>query len=390
MTQTLSGKMEQAAPKLPVGKQSCHATITANSSITIDCVPACDFDSTLRAEWDAIRDSSTAFRSPFFSHTFIDAVGRVAPNNQTAIARQGGKVVGVLPFQRSKKNTAQPVALGVNDAHAMLAPADSKVATTDLLKAAGMRSYLFHAAPIDAPDIKRYEVGRTRAFLADLTVDPRGYEHYLKHNRDTIDRQGQKTRKLIRTKGPLRLEYDCRDPKMLDYLIELKGQQYRRTQIYDLLSVDWIQRLLHDLLRNQDAPVRGLLSVLYAGDDPVAMHFGMQERDLIHYWFPVYDTQYSYGSPGTVLFLEIAKQAADKGIRAIDFGYGELPYKYKVTNVVTEMSFGLIDSSPMRRAAYRTCVAIVSQMKKPWIKERLKPIMRVLMPNFGEHRYRAE
>ena len=271
----------------------------------------------------------------------------------------------------------------------MLAPLDAKIATTDLLHAAGMKNFLFHAAPTELPDIKRYEAGRTRAFLADLTVDPRGYEHYLKHNRDTIDRQGQKTRKLIRTKGPLRLDLDCRDPKMLDYLIDLKGQQYRRTQIYDILSVDWIQRLLHDLLRNQDSPVRGLLSVLYAGDDPVAMHFGMLEGDLLHYWFPVYDTQYSYGSPGTVLFLEIAKQAVEQGVRSIDFGYGELPYKYKVCNVVSEMSFGLIDRSPFRRAAYRTGVAVLTQMKKPWIKERLRPLMRVLMPNFGEHRYRV-
>lgn len=382
--------MEQTAPELPASNCSSPQAPPANGAITIDCVPARDFDACLRSEWDAIRNSSAAYRSPFFSHTFIDAVASVAPNNEAVIARQGGKVVGVLPFQRSKSKVAQPVALGVNDAHAMLAPANSPVATTDLLKAAGARSFLFHAAPLDAPDIRRYEAGRTRAFLADLTVDPLGYEHYLKHNRDTIDRQGQKTRKLIRTKGPLRLEYDCRDPRMLDYLIELKGQQYRRTQIYDILSVDWIQRLLHSLLRKTDSPVRGLLSVLYAGDDPVAMHFGMQEGDLLHYWFPVYDSKYSYGSPGTVLFLEIAKQAVEKGVRAIDFGYGELPYKYKVTNVVTEMSFGLIDSSPLRRAYYRTGVALVTQMKKPWIKERLKPMMRLFMPNFGEHRYRVD
>ncbi len=49
----------------------------------------------------------------------------------------------------------------------------------------------------------------------------------------------------------------------------------------------------------------------------------MIEGDLIHYWFPVYDTTYSYGSPGTILFLEIAKQAVDHGVKSIDFGYGE-------------------------------------------------------------------
>ncbi len=389
ITRTAVAKTEHVITASCDRQESSGAARTLATPISIDCVPVRDFDSCLRSEWDVIRGSSPAFRSPFFSHTFIDAVGRVSPNNETAVARQAGKVIGLLPFQRSKNGLAHPVALGVNDAHGLLATSDAEVETTDLLRAVGMKSFLFHAAPTALPDIKRYEAGRTRAFLADLTVDPRGYEYYLKNNRDTIDRQGQKTRKLIRTKGPLRLDLDCRDPKMLDHLIELKGQQYRRTQIYDILSVNWIQRLLHDLLRNNEAPVRGLLSVLYAGDDPVAMHFGMLEGNLLHYWFPVYDNQYSYGSPGTVLFLEIAKQAVDQGVRSIDFGYGELPYKYKVCNVVSEMSFGLIDRSPFRRAAYRTGVAVLAQIKKPWIKERLKPLIRVLMPNFGEHRYRT-
>lgn len=386
MTQIVSEDLPIAKPSARIVSNTEHSVASA---ISVDCLPACEFDSCLRSEWDRIRSSSPAFRSPFFSHTFIETVGRVAPNNFTAVARQSGRVIGVLPFQRSTNGLAQPVALGVNDAHGLLATADVKISTVEMLKSCGMRRYLFHAAPPELPDIAKYEVGRARAFLADLTVDPRGYEHFLKHNRDTIDRQGQKTRKLIRSKGPLRLEFDCRDPKMLDYLIELKGQQYRRTKIYDILSVDWIQKLLHELLRNQDAPVRGLLSVLYAGDDPIALHFGMIEGDLIHYWFPVYDTTYSYGSPGTILFLEIAKQAVDHGVKAIDFGYGELPYKYKVTNVVTEMSYGMVDCSPIRLAAYRAGVSVVNQLKKPWIKEHIKPILRVLMPNFGEHRYRT-
>ncbi len=269
MTQIVSEDLPITQPSV---RMVTNPERPVTSNISVECLPAGEFDSCLRSEWDRIRSSSPAFRSPFFSHTFIETVGRVAPNNYTAVAKQSGKVIGVLPFQRSPNGLAQPVALGVNDAHGLLATPDASVSTVEILKGCGMRRYLFHAAPPELPDIAKYEAGRARAFLADLTVDPRGYEHYLKHNRDTIDRQGQKTRKLIRAKGPLRLEFDCRDPKMLDYLIELKGQQYRRTKIYDILSVGWIQKLLHELLRNQDAPVRGLLSVLYAGDDPVALH----------------------------------------------------------------------------------------------------------------------
>lgn len=353
-----------------------------------------DLPDAVRQGWFALRGASPNFRTPFFSPRFIEAVAKFVDGVEICIAsRSGGhgeQVVAVFPFQRHRKKIARPVGLGINDAHGLITSPDSGVSLTDMLRAGGLNAFQFHAAPVESSDIPQYEIGRTRAFLADLTVDPLGYEHYLRNNSHTIDKQGQKTRKLARVEGDLRFEFDCRDPKMLEHLIELKAAQYRRTHIFNIFGVPWIRQLVEHLHQDVDHDeVRGILNVLYAGDKPVALHYGMVEGDLLHYWFPVFDPKYSYGSPGTQLFLEVAKEAVERGYTAIDMGYGEQPYKEKLTNVITEMSYGLVDESPLRCGWYRRKLAFRNQLKQLKFKQMLKPIARKLLPGFGRGSYES-
>ncbi len=387
MSQQLSLN-HSAAAILPTAKVEEKAPTPFDcGSHAIEVLPLRDLDMGLVSQWSSLRTQESVYRSPFFSFEFVKAVAAVGPQIEVAVVRQDQQLLAALPFQRISGQFARPVGLGVNDAHGYLKRPGVSVDPLAILRGCRLSGYEFHAAPPNALETERFAVGRTRSFLADLTVDPRGYENYLKENSDTIDRQGQKTRKLIRTLGSLRLEFDCRDPAMLDLLIKLKCDQYQRTHTYNILAVDWIQRLMHRLHGEGDSPVRGILSVLYAGHHPVALHYGMTEGTLLHYWFPVYDAKYSYGSPGTILFLEIAKQATERGYQAIDMGYGEQPYKHKLTNVITEMSYGLVDSSPMRRALYRAQLGWQKRVKKLWLKDLVKPLVRKLLPNLGAKRF---
>ncbi|MFN3190899.1 MAG: GNAT family N-acetyltransferase [Aureliella sp.] len=341
------------------------------------------------ADWHAIRSSHVRYRSPFFSVDFIAAVERAVPGVEVALLRRGGKIVALLPFRRVGKNRARPVGAGINDAHGLLADESYLDGMEDFLKQAGLRDFLFHASPTDAPGVERFAVGTTRAFLADLTVDPKGYEHFLRGRNRTIDKQGQKSRKLGREIGALRFDFDCRDPAILRRLIELKRQQYQRTHTFDILGVDWIQRMLYSQFSERSEQVKGLLSVLYAGNTPVAMHYGMLDGDLLHYWFPVFDPEYSFGSPGTQLFLDVAREAAERGVTAIDMGYGEQAYKHKLTNVISEMSYGLVDENALRRWRYRCGLAMAAAVKEWRLRETLKPVARRLMPTFGVGQYRS-
>jgi CelD/BcsL family acetyltransferase involved in cellulose biosynthesis len=387
MSDRLSLNQSTATTLPAVHYTKAKAAEVSNATATTDCVPLRELESCLISQWDSVRANAASYRSPFFGYAFLKTVAELEPHIEVAITRVGNQLVSALPFQRVSKQCARPVGLGINDAHGFLKQPSTTVNPLAVLRQCKLRSFEFHAAPPDLLETEKFAIGHTRSFLADLTVDPKGFEHYLRHSSDTIDRQGQKTRKLIRTLGPLRLDFDCRDARLIDLLVKLKCDQYQRTHTYNILAVQWIRKLLGQLHANVDSPIRGILSVLYAGDQAVALHYGMTEGDLLHYWFPVYDPKYSYGSPGTILFLEIAKQATELGYRAIDMGYGEQAYKHKLTNVITDMSYGIIDSSSLRRAIYRTHNKWQGSVKKLWLKDLVKPFIRKLLPNLGAERF---
>lgn len=352
-----------------------------------DVMPVEQLSDELQQDWETVRGQNAAFRSPFFSHEYVLRVARRVPGIELAVLRVDGRNAGFLPFQRVGRSGARPAGAGVNDAHGFIIDAAVEVDWGEALRAIGLAQFAFHAAPVGMPGLEPYETGRVNSFLADLTVDPEGYEHFLRSRNSTIDRQGQKTRRLIKDVGPLRFEFDCRDPLLLEQLIQLKRSQYQRTHTYDILSQSWIRGLFHDLHSETSGKMRGLLSVLWAGRTPVALHFGMIEGDLLHYWFPVYDPQYNFGSPGTQLFLEVAKTAAAQGVKAIDMGYGEQAYKHKLTNVISQSSYGLVTNSRWRRTLFQTRQRLRLATKEFGLRKRLKPIARRLLPHLGQSEY---
>jgi CelD/BcsL family acetyltransferase involved in cellulose biosynthesis len=379
----------------PLPDRSLSGTWVASEPLTpaedyqFELILPAQLDPQLKSDWDALRGANPAFRSPFFSWRFIEQVAQLVPSVEIGVARLNGRAVAIFPFQRHRGRTGRPVGVGVNDAHGLIARIGHGPSLREMMRHCGLSSFPFHAAPGLSTEVAQFELGRTRSFLADLTIDPRGYEYFLRETRNTIDKQAQKTRRMIRDLGPLRFEFDCQDPRMLDRLIDLKCEQYQRTHTYNILGVPWIQRLLRNFHTQTDSPVRGILNVLFAGEKPVALHFGILEGELLHYWFPVFDPAAGFGSPGTQLFLDVARQARERGIVAIDMGYGEQAYKTKLTNVISEMSYGLVDTNPLRCIWHRQKLALRELWRGSNFRQAVKPYARRLLPWFGRDHYRA-
>lgn len=386
-------KLDLLAPKQPANDSpgplstSQSPQLVAGGTSSTRVIAASQLTDEMLSDWDSIRNTWSGYRSPFFSHQYIQAVARHCQGIEIALTKSAGRLVAILPFQRQARNTARPAGAGVNDAHGILALPNNSVLPLELLHAAGLSSYAFHAAPEQNPGIAEHRLGSVRSFLADLKVDSQGYHHHLLKNSYTVSRQPQKTRRMIRELGPLRFDFDCSDVSLLEYLIRLKCEQYSRTHNFQILQVPWIGAMMLDLMCQRNSSVRGVLSVLYAGDQPMALHFGMAEGDLLHYWFPVYNMRYSMMSPGTQLFLEVCRAATDQGFSAIDMGFGEQDYKVKLTNVVSQMSYGIITGSHLHRIAHQGRLAFRSYWRNSSIKTYIKPVIRKLRPNFGSNQY---
>ena len=100
-----------------------------------------------------------------------------------------------------------------------------------------------------------------------------------------------------------------------------------------MLDVEWVSRLVHDLLRRPAAsPLRAQLSSLFFGDRRVAVHLGLRTATTLHYWFPAYDAAVQELSPGNLLLYRMAEEAAREGVRQIHLGAGDYRYKQEFAN----------------------------------------------------------
>ncbi len=361
--------------------------------------------------WEQIRRVSEQWEQPFFASRFTAAVQQARGDVSVAVisraetdVRDPLAVVGFLPFHRTGR-VAVPVGRFLNDAQNVIGLSPKQVDWATLMRACDVLAFDFHAIIHPASSwIEAYQLQSVGAFQADFEGDSQGYLRRLEKDHRTIGKQGQKTRKLGREIGPVRLEVDCRCPEVLARTIAWKRDQYQRTHILDLFLPDWTRRLIEVLHGDnhasdsplsadgrpsdnlQNEPLRGLLSVLWAGETVVAAHFGMVERGRLHYWFPAYDPEFAQYSPGTALFTELVRASTKNGIDCIDMGYGEQPYKQKQTATATQVAFGTITDSRWHRFSYHTQRRLVDCLKRMPMKQTFKRAWRAVYPTAGIHK----
>ena len=123
---------------------------------------------------------------------------------------------------------------------------------------------------------------------------------------------------------------DSGDIDVLRTLMAWKSEQYRRTSHVDRFEEPWFAALLEALHATRGGHVSGLLSVLYAGDEPVAAQFGLRTGNLLVGWFTAHNPRFRKYSPGLIHLKQLAKELSATGIQAIDMGGGAKNY-YKET-----------------------------------------------------------
>ncbi len=334
------------------------------------------------AEWERLRASSDLFDSPFLSYEFFTIANRVRPNLFVALQRAGEVITAVCAYE-SHGNAAYPIGRMFNDAHGPILNPETTFDWRSFFREAQVSSFHFHSMrEYSSLDPQIHVFDRVKTFHCDLSIARDGYLTWLNSNHRTVSKQHQKTRKLAREIGTLRFEFDCSDSAVLDQIIQLKSDQYRRTNLFDKFSLDWIRELLHRLHQSTSS-VRGQLSVLWAGEKLVAGHYGLREGKLLHYWFPVYDLDYSRYSPGTALFVDVVKSCEMASVEKIDFGYGELAYKWKLCNVVSHTLEGVVTCSPATRVRSELAFHSKKFLKQLPVKDTLKSTVRRLFPSVG-------
>lgn len=297
--------------------------MTADLNLEIiapDALCAADADA-----WRALRGEA-GLDHPYFDPRFAEAAAGVVPGGQLAMFRQAGRLVGVFPFQR-RGRLIQPLAAPFCDYHGVIATAESGLTPERIARMlGGTLRFNGWMGPAETGDLtRRQRMG------ADVTGGLTATNARLKAlDSKFFKNLGRMRRGLARDHGDAVLVWDDRDPAVLDWIVDLKRAQYRRTRRHDVFACGWTRDLLHSLWEmRRDGSDYGLrvCSLRTADGRIAAAEVSLDDGRTLHLWFPVYDPAFSRYGPGLVLTWMEMEKAAEEGYVTVDYGCGEEGYK---------------------------------------------------------------
>jgi CelD/BcsL family acetyltransferase involved in cellulose biosynthesis len=265
---------------------------------------------------------------------------------------------------------ALPVGSRLSDFHGVIAADRFQFDPLDLLRACGLSSWRFdHLLSSQAP-LSKFGYRHADSPFIDLAS---GFDAYWGKLSSGF-RTSQRRRRINaeRELGPVRFEPDVRDASVFAQLCTWKREQYKHTKVLDVLGVNWVRELLEQILTFRGREFSAMLSVLYAGETPLAICYLLRSGSVLHSWFPAYDREYGRYSPGMQLNMEILRAAPSLGITRVDLGKGKEEYKRTLQTGAIQVSEGAVDRSSLKTGARSAWWAVRNRLQDSPLRNVLK------------------
>ena len=307
-------------------------------TLQIEVVEAGQLTVADRVLWRAMVEANPDLASPYFRWEFTEIAARVSPDAAVAILSKGGRTVGYFPHQR-RGSAIQPLGAPMNDYHGVIAmPGDApSLATVAALLNAPRLNVSAWVGPSG--------VGELRETLMTVTPEE-GYDAWYAERRKTWGKyfkDKERARRSLETElGSIRVERGLRDPALLDQLIQLKREQYARTDRHDIFACGWTRDLLHALMVSEHEDFGASMAALWAGDRLTAIEYSLHAGDRYHFWFPAYVPELARCSPGILLTMDTMRLGCAAGFRVFDFGFGGEGYKKYFCNATQSVREAVI------------------------------------------------
>jgi CelD/BcsL family acetyltransferase involved in cellulose biosynthesis len=281
--------------------------------------------------WRAFQRDDPTLASPFLTPEFALAVDGARDDARIGVVEEGDGPVAFFPFSTEDGSTGEPLGASICDAQALISRAGTECDPAVLVRGVGLDVWHFDHLLATQTAFAPFHHALHRAPVVSLTD---GLDAYLAQvrstSKDVLPQVARRRRKLGREVGDVVFEWQTADRDALDTLFEWKSAQYRETGVWDRFDQPWIIDVVRKLACTTGDDVSGLLSTLRAGNNLVAVHFGLLGRDRLSWWFPVYNGEFARYSPGLILLLDLVAEAAARGVLLVDLGRGEHHYKLRV------------------------------------------------------------
>lgn len=318
------------------------------------------------AEWQA---ADPALASPYFRPEFAEVVAAHRADAWVAVIDGGA---AFLPFERGPRGIGRAIGGIISDYHGTIARPGLSPDAAEIVRRCGLRSWDFDHVPAAQAAFAPWAQARADSPVIDVTLPAAGGSAQLR------EQTARRRRKLAREIGGVEFELDSTDEAAFRQLLAWKSAQYADSGAPDLFKPGWIREVVAAFRTRRGPEFAGVLSVLRAGGRPVAAHFGLRSRGLLHYWFPAYDAALAACSPGIVLLLDLIDAAPAHGIRAIDLGKGDAPYKLRLANTRVPLLEGAVVVSPWLRILRHSRAAAGAWLRRSPLRPAARAIRRAL------------
>jgi len=308
--------------------------------------------------WHAMQAETESLANPFLCPEFAIAVGQSRPDARVAVLSEDSGLAGFFPFERRRLGVGTPIGAGLSDCQGLVHAPAARWDPAELLSRCGLSVWHFDHLVAGQQPFARYQAATAASPVMDLA---NGFPAYFERMRARSPRftkdLARKSRKLEREMGELKLVVDTPDPGDLRTLMKWKSEQYRRTGRGDRFDQPWIVEVVERLMSYRQGQFRGMLSMLYAGETPVAGHLGVCHRGVLAEWFPAYDTEFAKYSPGLIQLVRMAEDVADLEVRSIDLGKGDKRYKEELKSHDLTVAEGTVTGRSALAVAHRARLA---------------------------------
>ena len=310
------------------------------------------------ASWDRLLRESD-FQSPFLSHAFCLAAGRVRGDVYVLQVKGRNGEQAFLPYQyrKGRRFLGQGEKAGghMSDHFGVIGKFSEIPGVRELLHKGGLSALrLDHTVPSACP-FKLADLESSFGSRIHAENFPAFVERLSKTNKVFLKEVARAERRLTADVGALAFEWHAKDsPGALRHIIAEKRAQYARTGMPDCFAELWTRNLLESLLQSTDQTLcRPALSTLHCKDGWIASNLGLICGKTMHIWFPAYDLRFKRYGPGHILFFKIIERGCQEGIEYFDFGEGLSSYKAEYRGENYELFKGRISTGRLLAKAER-------------------------------------